>query len=270
MVPGVVGLALGGAARRGLAIAPRSTRGDRWQGFGALCGVALAGTALHVAMDLPTLYGTRLLSPFVDTWYALDWLPIIDVYIWALLVMGLLAAWRRPAARKTVARVVLAATVAFYGVRAVSHEVALSAAAITRADGTHSACASAPTLSRHPTLIEAAFAGPGRCLQAAALPTFFSPFDWRLVRQQSDGYELRDVRLGRGPARIFVPSQHDAWIARARQTPTGRAFFNFSRFPAATSAALLAARIASGRWTCASWAHRHAASSPTRRRAHRL
>jgi inner membrane protein len=237
---GVVGLALVAVllvvAWRSLR---RSTRADRWQGFGALCGVALAGTALHVAMDLPTSYGTRLLSPFVDTWYALDWLPIIDIYIWALLVMGLLAAWRRPAARRKVARVVLAATVAFYGVRAVSHEVALSAAANTRADGTHSACASAPTLSRHPTLIEAAFAGPGRCLQAAALPTFFSPFDWRLIRQQSDGYELRDVRLGRGTsAQIFVPSQHDAWIARARQTPTGRAFFNFSRFPAATSAAL--------------------------------
>ena len=128
-------------------------------------------------MDLPTSYGTRLLSPFVDTWFALDWLPIIDVYVWALLGIGLLAAWRRPASRQTIARVVLVAIVCFYGVRAVAHDIALRAAAQTRADGTPSPCASAPTMTRHPTIIEAAYAGAGACLQAAALPTFFSPFD---------------------------------------------------------------------------------------------
>jgi membrane-bound metal-dependent hydrolase YbcI (DUF457 family) len=216
-----------------------STRRGAWDGFVPLCGVAVTGTLLHVLMDLPTSYGTRLLSPFVDTWFAMDWLPIIDIYVWALLAIGLAAAWRRPRSRQGIARVVLAVIVCFYGVRAVAHEVALRAAADTRADGTSSPCASAPTLARHPTVIEAAYAGPGGCLQAAALPTFFSPFSWRLVRQQSDGYELRDITLGRGTsAQIFVPSQHDIWIARAHRTLTGRAFYNFSRFPATNSAAL--------------------------------
>ena len=216
-----------------------STRPEAWDGFGALCGVALTGTLLHVLMDLPTSYGTRLLSPFVDTWFALDWLPIIDVYVWALLGIGLLAAWLRPASRQAIARAVLVAIVCFYGVRAVAHDIALKMAAETRADGTPSPCASAPTLTRHPTIIEAADAGAGACLQAAALPTFFSPFTWRLVRQQSDGYELRDVTLGRGTtAQTFVPSNNDVWVARARRTPTGRAFFAFSRFPATRSAAL--------------------------------
>ncbi len=217
----------------------RSTRRDAWQRVGPLCGVALAGTALHVAMDLPTSYGTRVLSPFVETWFSLDWLPIIDIYVWALLTMGFTAAWWRPAARSTSARVVLAALVCFYGVRAVAHEVALAAAAGIRADGVASACASAPTWTRHPTVIEAAYAGPGGCLQAAALPTFFSPFEWRLIRQQSDGYELRDIALGRGTiAQIFVPSHNDVWVARARRAKTARVFHGFSRFPATRSAAL--------------------------------
>jgi len=216
-----------------------STRPEAWQGFKTLCGVALAGTVLHVAMDLPTVYGIRLLSPFVDTWFSLDWLPIIDVYVWAMLTMGFIAAWRRPASRTVIARVVLAAIVGFYGVRAVAHEVALGAAASTRADGTASPCASAPTLTRHPTMFEAAYAGPGGCLQAAALPTFLSPFEWRLIRQQSDGYEIRDITLGRGTlAQIFVPSQNDVWVARARRTTTARIFYAFSRFPATRSAAL--------------------------------
>jgi len=237
---GVVGLALVAAL---LVVAWRalrpSTRRHAWDGFGSLCGVAVTGTLLHVLMDLPTSYGTRLLSPFVDTWFAVDWLPIIDVYVWSLLLVGFIAAWRRPRSRQAIARAVLVAILCFYGVRAVAHEIALSAAARTRADGTSSPCANAPTMTRHPTLIEATYAGPGGCLQAAALPTFFSPFKWRLIRQQSDGYELRDVTLGRGTtAQTFVPSQNDVWIARARRTPTGRAFFNFARFPAANSAAL--------------------------------
>ena len=36
-------------------------------------------------MDLPTSYGTRVLSPFDTTWFAFDWLPIIDIYVWAML-----------------------------------------------------------------------------------------------------------------------------------------------------------------------------------------
>ncbi len=39
-------------------------------------------------------------------------------------------------------------------------------------------------------------------------------------------------------AQIFVPSHNDVWVGRARRTPTGRAFFAFSRFPATRSAAL--------------------------------
>ena len=48
--------------------------------------LAIIGTACHGLMDLPTAYGTRLLSPFVWTWYALDWMPIIDVYLWICLL----------------------------------------------------------------------------------------------------------------------------------------------------------------------------------------
>ena len=240
---GPLGILAFGVLAALLVVGWRALRGHSrpraWEGFGSLSVVGLTGTLLHCLMDLPTSYGTRLLSPFVDTWFALDWLPIIDVYLWALLALGFTVAWWRPASRRTIARVVLVASVCFYGVRAVAHEVALTTAATTRADGTSSPCASAPTLTRHPTIIEAAHAGPGACLQAAALPTFFSPFEWRLVRQQSDGYELRDIVLGGGTlAQIFVPSQSDVWVARARRARTARVFFNFSRFPATRSAAL--------------------------------
>src|SRR5204863_1300405 len=49
--------------------------------FGMLVAVSLVGALLHVLMDLPTSYGTRILSPFDWHWFAVDWLPIVEVYL---------------------------------------------------------------------------------------------------------------------------------------------------------------------------------------------
>ena len=240
---GPLGIVLFGVFAALLVIAWRAVRGPRdgeaWAGFARLSVLGVFGAALHVLMDLPTSYGTRALSPFVDTWFALDWVPIIEIYLWALLIIGIGWARLRPASTQTIARAVLAGMVMLYAVRASAHAVALGQAAAARSDGTPSPCASAPILTRHPTVIEAGAAGPGACLQAAALPSFFSPFTWRLVRQQPDGYDLRDVTLGGGTfASTFVPSQFDTWVARARRTDTARVFYTFSRFPATQSAVL--------------------------------
>ncbi|HEV3139674.1 MAG TPA: metal-dependent hydrolase, partial [Vicinamibacterales bacterium] len=48
--------------------------------FLMLTAVSEIGIVLHVLMDLPTSYGTRLLSPFDWRWFAVDWMPIIDIY----------------------------------------------------------------------------------------------------------------------------------------------------------------------------------------------
>src|SRR6185503_2567045 len=100
----------------------------------SLLVVALVGTVLHVLMDLPTSYGTRLLSPFSETWFAFDWLPIVDVYLWVLLIGGVAAARGWPGARTTIARGVLVLAILFYGGRAYAHQRALAHAALSRAD----------------------------------------------------------------------------------------------------------------------------------------
>src|SRR5947208_7289965 len=40
--------------------------------FSTLFLVSLVGVLFHILMDLPTSYGTRLLSPFSWRWYAID------------------------------------------------------------------------------------------------------------------------------------------------------------------------------------------------------
>lgn len=201
-----------------------------------LFALALCGSAIHALMDLPTSYGTRLFSPFVWTWYAFDWLPIVDIYLWALLASGLALAWRMPRARRQIAIGVLVLVLVNYAGRAVLHEWAIRNGAVYTADGAARPCASAPTLVRHPSVIEAGFGGPGACIQAAALPTFFSPFRWRIVRQYPNGYEISERLLLANttdwPA-MWLPSESGADVARARATHTGRVFLNFSRFPAA-------------------------------------
>ena len=219
----------------------QENRARMWDGFGPLAVVGMIGTLLHVLMDLPTQYGTRLLSPFNETWFSFDWMPIIEIYLWAALAAGFLLARFNRDRRQAIARVVLAIALGIYAGRALLHSRALDIAATTRADGTASPCATAPVLTRHPTIIEAAAAGPGACLQAAALPDFLSPFKWRLIRQQADGYEMRDLSLLRDEPlspRVFVPSESDMSVARARATDTMRVFLFFSRFPATRAATL--------------------------------
>jgi hypothetical protein len=186
-------------------------------------------------MDLPTSYGTRLLSPFLPTWYAFDWMPIVDIYLLAVLAGGLVLARRRPpAVQRRIARLVLVLLVADYTGRAVLHEVALDAAAARKADGSASACLSRPTLSRHPTPMDRD-APPATCLQAAALPTFVSPFRFRIVRQYPRGYELseRNVLDSTPVAALWIAAEEGPAIDRAADTRTGRVFLDFSRFPAA-------------------------------------
>lgn len=182
-----------------------------------LVAVALVGTLCHVLMDLPTAYRTRLLDPFNKAWYGFDWLPIIDVYLLVVLGAGLLAAQVRPRRRAPVAAVVLVLTIANYGLRAT-----LNAAALREE--------------------RAASPRAAKLVDAAAIPTFFSPFRWRIVRRYPTGYELSEVDLLKraaglretqadGP--VWVPAEESHWTVRASQSATARVFLDFSRFPAA-------------------------------------
>jgi membrane-bound metal-dependent hydrolase YbcI (DUF457 family) len=204
--------------------------------FGALCGLALLGVAFHALMDLPTSYGTRILSPFIDTWYAFDWMPIIDVYLWAILIGALAWCRTRPDAATRIAAAALVLMALNYAGRAALHQRALADGAARSAAGHAAPCADRPTLVRHPRVIEAPLAGPGACIQAAALPTFTSPFSWRVVRQYPHGYEISErhaLRRDDDLPSAWVPSEGGPWVARARASATGRVFTDFSRFPAA-------------------------------------
>jgi membrane-bound metal-dependent hydrolase YbcI (DUF457 family) len=239
--------------------------------FGRLVLLGVIGTAGHVLMDLPTSYGTRLLSPFDWQWFAGDWMPIIDIYLLAILAAGLIFGRigtdgsrlidGAPAfdARRRNATIALTLMVLNYGLRAGAHQAALSAApgvfgpllpapcegskAQVTGSGPLRGLLSAWPPDMQPTLTRS---DGMRCLvEVAAIPTFLSPFQWRLIAQLSNGYELANANLldrrardsgggGHAPWRlaVTVPNRWPPEAFRAAQTHVGRTFLGFSRFPA--------------------------------------
>ena len=254
---GVVGLGLLTAAlvwlgRRAIDLRRPPPPGEENASFAMLASVSTIAVLLHVLMDLPTSYGTRLLSPFDWHWYAMDWLPIIDIFLLVILVTGLVIGRLAPESRRRVTLLALVLMAGDYGLRATAHHQALEIAPRlfgpllpARCDATRAATGS--PIDVWPRAQAPAAASTRPCLvEIAAMPTFLSPFRWRLVAHLSDAYELHDVdlldrRLGEPEStrdvfwRLSVryPDRWTPPVFRAAATPVARVFLGFSRFPAA-------------------------------------
>ncbi len=231
------------AGRTGEAVAERAS-------FTMLAIVSMIGALLHVLMDLPTSYGTRPFSPFDWHWYALDWMPIVDIYLLIILVAGLAFGRQSGAARRHNAFIVLVLMAANYGLRGVAHHQALALAPRLFGPTLPQRCAAAETaslLDRWPRRDAGRWlaASGQRCLvEIAATPTFLSPFRWRVLAEMSNWYEVRaldvlDRRL-RDPTadvswrvRVRYPNQWTTSVEQAAATSVGQVFLGFSRFPAA-------------------------------------
>jgi len=213
--------------------------------FLQLTAVSTWGVLFHVLMDLPTSYGTRFLSPFDWHWHALDWMPIIDIYLWLALIAGVVVT-RFGAARQRTAAIVLTLMAADYGVRAAAHERALEIAPRIFGPLLPERCGepgSRGLLDRwpRPEAVQGGAGSPGRCLvEIAAIPGFSSPFQWRLIAQLSNGYFVRTINLLTTVSIDETPVRHrdlvpNVWtpaVAKAADARPAQVFLGFSRFPA--------------------------------------
>jgi membrane-bound metal-dependent hydrolase YbcI (DUF457 family) len=270
---GIVTAALVWIARLVIDRAPARSPAERPRhdaAFGKLALVGTVGVLCHVLMDLPTSYGTRPLSPFDWHWFAIDLMPIVDIYLLVALTAGLLFGRGSEAARRRNAAIVLAFMMANYGLRAYGHARALALAPSAFGPLLPHPC----TVTAAGTTVEPVPVGRGwpidrwphnrptasqpdteeqqitRCLiEVAALPDFVSPFRWRLVAHTSNSFEIRDVhvlderlqgppREGDAPWRLtmHVPNRWTPAVATAASTRVGQVFLGFSRFPAVRTA----------------------------------
>jgi hypothetical protein len=182
-------------------------------------------------MDLPTSYGIRLLSPFNPTWVAVDVMPIIDVYLLGLLVIGLIATRLKLVFRARIAAAVLVLMGFNYALRVVTHAVALG-----QAGGNRTAIVSSWPDAPAPKLPSDFSCREMPCaLETAAIPTFISPFVWRIIRQLPNGYDIREVNVLSGTERPIARLVSDSApvVDTVRMAPAPRSFLAFSRFPIA-------------------------------------
>ncbi len=93
------------------------------------------------------------------------------------------------------------------------------------------------------------------------MPSFTSPFRWRIIAQMSNAYELHDIDLldkaftnvaeaSEAPWRLTLryPNVWTPTVAQAATTRVGQKFLAFSRFPAARSA-VDSKGVTTVRWT---------------------
>ena len=233
--------------------APDDARRGPRASFATLFLLGLVGVTGHILMDLPTSYGTRLLSPFSWHWFAADWMPIIDIYLLMALAAGLVFGRLSSQARRLNVAIVLVIMAANYGVRAVAHQEALMLAPRLFGPTLPSRCdpgaSSEWLLDSWPQLPPSLPTSGKRCLvEVAAVPTFLSPFRWRVIAHVSDAYEVQDLNLLDGRFRTPAPPSEVLWrltrhwpnqwtpaIAASATARTAQVFLGFSRFPSVRS-----------------------------------
>jgi membrane-bound metal-dependent hydrolase YbcI (DUF457 family) len=226
-----------GLVALGAAVAAMVRLADTRAHLGRLLIAAWIGVTLHVAMDVPTSYGTRLLSPFSQVWYGFDWFPIIDVYLLALLMAGLVGMMVARRHRGRLAIAVLTCMASYYGFRAAMHTLALDAATARLATSA-TVCADRGLARWAPPGAGDAdpFTPPSAeaCVSLVALPTFESPFSWRVVERRQDAYLIVDQGAdGRVRDSGTVPIDTGPLAMRARTAPVVQRFLNCARLPAA-------------------------------------
>jgi inner membrane protein len=193
----------------------------RWLGAFA---AAMIGVASHLALDYTNGYGIRLLLPFSPEYYRLEWTSVIDLWIWAVFLLALVAPFlarlvgseitsstrRAPYPGRGWPIFALAFVVLYSGARGVLHARAIGE-------------------------LQSRIYQDAEPLRVAAVPDAANPLSWRGIVETQDFYALADVNLAGtfdpGRARIVHKAEPDPAINAAKRMEAFQVFLRFAEFP---------------------------------------
>jgi len=177
-------------------------------GWRAYFGVFAWGIGIHIVGDWITSYGTMFLSPLSDRRFAMSTTFVIDLWLGAILLIGVIAslAWRTSRAPAAAALAGVVAYVGFQGFQ--QHEAIAVARRHAQAQGMRDA-------------------------KVSAIPRPVSPFNWSVVAEDGDRIDYAQVRLSTRPALLsrlgvpffdrlaapYVPASDAAWTHVERFGP---------------------------------------------------
>jgi inner membrane protein len=183
--------------------------------------ISLVAVASHLLLDYTNFYGIRFLLPFSGRWFHLDLTSVVDLWIWAVLLVALagpliarlvnseIGARTKNAGRGFAIFALLFLTLYNAG-RGVLHARAVA------------------------TLDSRIYAGAAP-RRVAALPGPMNPLAWRGLVETGEFYRVVDFSLLEefDPSRgaVFYKAEPGAAVAAANNSPVFRDFFKFSQFP---------------------------------------
>lgn len=193
----------------------------RWRGAFA---AAMIGVASHLALDYTNGYGIRLLLPFSQQFYRLEWTNVIDLWIWAAFLLAMGAPFL---ARLVGSEISSSSRRALYPSRGWPVFALVFLTLYNGARGVLHARAIGELQSR--------IYQDAAPLRTAAVPDAANPLRWRGIVETQDFYALVDVNLAGtfdpSRARIVHKAEMDPAIEAAKRTETFQVFLRFSEFP---------------------------------------
>jgi len=190
----------------------------QWMGAYA---ISLAAVASHLLLDYTNVYGVRFLLPFSGRWFHLDITSVVDLWIWAVLLVGL--------AGPLIARLVNAEI----GARTKNPGRGFAIGALLFL-ALYNAGRGALHARAVATLDSRTYAGttPQR---VAALPGPANPLAWRGLVETADFYGVLNFSLleefDPSSTVILYKAEPNSAVKSANNSPEFRDFFKFSQFP---------------------------------------
>ncbi len=190
---------------------------------GAFCA-ALIAVASHLLLDWTNTYGIRLLLPFSGEWQRLDWTNVFDVWIWAVLLLGLAGPFL---ARLVGSEISSGSVRQLYPGRGFAIFALCFVLLYNCGRGTLHARAVGELQSR--------IYGDSAPLRVAALPNAANPLEWRGLVETRETYAVAGVNLAQPfdptRAQLFHKPDPDPAIDAANRSATFQQFLRFSQFP---------------------------------------
>ena len=184
--------------------------------------ISVIGVGSHLALDSTNIYGIRLLLPVSARWFHLDITSVIDIWIWAMILLAVagplisrlvsseIGAKTQGIAARRFAIAALAFFVLYNGGHAVLHARALAMLDSRVYQG------SAPT-------------------RVAAFPDALDPWRFHGLAETREFFSLHEMNLrgdfDPGAGRIFYKPEPSPLLDAAARTPVFRDFLRFSQYP---------------------------------------
>jgi inner membrane protein len=183
--------------------------------------VSLIGVAIHLLMDWTNIYGVRLLLPFSEGWLNADIISVVDLWIWAALLLGVAGPWisrlvsseigAKPGTGRGMALFVVCFFLAYGFGRHLLHQRALA-------------------------VLDSRLYQNELPLRVVAVPTPANPFRWIGLVEGQGFYEVhQNLNLLRefdpSAGRVFYKPETGAEIEMASNTEAFQVFLDFSQWP---------------------------------------